>query len=295
MTSMTSRRGRPPIISFLGPEGTFSQMAAILLFGRDVRYRKEETIGEVFDRVMHRESSFGVVPFENSCEGVVGATLEEMLVTNLYIQRELVLPVKHCLLSRAATFEGVRRVYSHPQALGQCRRWLREKLPSAELVSCDSTAAAASEAARNPEAAAIASRMAGLLQRVPVLCTGIQDRPDNATRFVVVGPQHAPPTGRDKTSLALLCSEVHWSLDCALAVFLLAGIDLYRCHSHPRSRGAWEYVLFVEVEGHRAEPRVARAIEHLVKDHEFVKVLGSYPHFHSAPASAGRAHGSGSA
>jgi chorismate mutase/prephenate dehydratase len=272
----------PCKVSFLGPEGTFSHMAATLLFGRGAAYQKEATIGEVFQAVMRQQATLGVVPIENSSEGLVGSTLDAMLDTDLYIRREVVLPIDHCLLSRAPELAAVKQVFSHPQALGQCKRWLNEQLPWAELVARDSTAAAAREAAGNGEAAAIASRMAGELQSLPILRSGIQDRSDNATRFVVVGHKDAPRTGRDKTSLAFQCLGPARSLRRALEIFDLAGIELYRVHSRPLPRRAWEYVFFVEAEGHREEPRVARAIDQLLHTNAFVKVLGSYPRLLSA-------------
>ncbi|GAG50077.1 unnamed protein product, partial [marine sediment metagenome] len=193
---------QPQRVAFLGPEGTFSQMAAHKLFGLAARYHEETTIEGVFDAVRSGTAACGVVPVENSTEGSVTFTADALIESELRIRQELVLEVAHCLLTRATTLSAITRVYSHPQALAQCRAWLAQSLPNAQIIQTTSTAAATREAIADDGAAAIGSSLAGEIHGVPVLREKIQDRPENATRFVVIATEDAPRTGIDKTSLA---------------------------------------------------------------------------------------------
>lgn len=267
---------QPMKVAFLGPEGTFSHMAARHLFGLAARYREATTIEGVFDSVRRGHSDCGVVPIENSTEGAVTFTLDALLEGDVAIRQELVLGISHCLLGRATDLADVARVYSHPQALAQCRGWLGKFLPGAELVQTPSTSAAAREAQADDAAAAIASRLAGELYGLPVLRERIQDRVENATRFVVIGKGDAPRTGDDKTTLAFSVRDEAGALKRVLELFDAHGINLSRIESRPSQKRQWEYVFTTDLRGHRDDPNVAAALAELEARCATVQVLGSY-------------------
>jgi chorismate mutase/prephenate dehydratase len=280
---------QPLAVSFLGPEGTFSHMAARHLFGLAARYREATTIEGVFDAVRAGDATYGVVPIENSTEGSVTAAADALIESDLHVRQELVLDIAHALLARAGTTLGaVERVYSHPQPLAQCRLWLAKNLPRAQIVQTTSTATAAREALVDDHGAAIASKLAAeAIPGLEVLREGIHDRAENATRFFVVSKKDAPRTGRDKTTLAFSVKDGRGQLRAVLGVFDDAGINLTRIESRP-AKGAvaagggkrakrWDYVFLVDLEGHREDAVVAKAIEELGGRCAMVKVLGSYP------------------
>ena len=266
----------PMRVSFLGPEGTFSQMAAHKLFGLAARYQEATTIEGVFDAVRSGSAACGVVPVENSTEGSVTFTADALIESDLSIRQELVLDVAHCLLTRAPSLGAIARVYSHPQALAQCRGWLGKNLPTAQIIQTTSTAAATREAISDDAAAAIGSSLASEIHGVPILREKIQDRPENATRFVVIAAEDAPPTGADKTSLAFSVKDQKGALRICLAVLEDAGVNLSRIESRPSRKKSWDYVFLADLEGHRDEQAVKGAIEELRAHCEMVKVLGSY-------------------
>jgi len=268
---------QPLAVAYMGPPGTFSHIAARSAFGLGARYVETVTIGSVIDAVARGSVSYGVVPIENSTEGGVTATLDALLEADVMIQSELVIEVTQCLVGRQEDLSRIRRVYSHPQPLAQCRLWLAKHLPGAELVASTSTAAAAREAAIDDTSAAIGSRLAAELYDLLVIREGVQDRPENATRFVVLGRTEAPPTGRDKTSLAFSTEHNRGALRRALEVFDDEGLNLTRIESRPAVGRRWEYVFFTDVEGHRTDVSVSRAIERLRLSCSTVRVLGSYP------------------
>jgi chorismate mutase/prephenate dehydratase len=268
---------QPLAVAYMGPPGTFSHIAARSAFGLGARYVETVTIGSVIDAVARGSVSYGVVPIENSTEGGVTATLDALLEADVMIQSELVIEVTQCLIGRQEDPSRIRRVYSHPQPLAQCRLWLAKHLPGAELVASTSTAAAAREAAIDDTSAAIGSRLAAELYDLIVIREGVQDRPENATRFVVLGRTEAPPTGRDKTSLAFSTEHNRGALRRALEVFDDEGLNLTRIESRPAVGRRWEYVFFTDVEGHRTDVSVSRAIERLRLSCSTVRVLGSYP------------------
>jgi chorismate mutase/prephenate dehydratase len=272
----------PITVAFLGPEGTFSHMAARHLFGLAARYRESTTIDGVFDAVQRGDALCGVVPVENSTEGSNNNTLDALVDGDLLIRQELILEVSQCLLSRAQGLSSIERVYSHPQALAQCRLWLARNLAGAQLVQTGSTSAAAREAFADERAAAIGSRLSAELNGLGILGERIQDRSENATRFVVVAQKDAPLTGSDKTTLAFSLPDAgaRGALKRVLEVFDEEGINLSRIESRPKGTKPWEYVFLVDVEGHRQEPSVATVIQKLKARCETVKVLGSYPHFY---------------
>jgi chorismate mutase / prephenate dehydratase len=267
----------PIAVSFLGPEGTFSHIAAREIFGLGVRYVESATIDGVFDAVRRDVVAYGVVPIENSTEGSVTYTVDSLLEGGLFIRRELALPVVHALLSTATSLPEVKRVYSHPQALAQCRGWLTKQLGSAQLVQTPSTVAAVHAALGDPEAAAIASQLASELYGIPVLRKSIQDLSENATRFVLLAKSDAPPTGHDKTTLAFSVKDERGALKKVLDVFESAGINLTRIESRPSRARAWDYVFLADLEGHREDEAVARALQELSSRCDMVLPLGSYP------------------
>lgn len=268
---------QPMRVAFFGPEGTFTHMAARHLFGLAARYREATTIDGVFDAVRTGDAACGVVPVENSTEGSVTGTLDALIEGDLAIRQELVLDVAHCLLTRARGITSIERVYSHPQALAQCRVWLAKNVPSAQLVQTTSTTAAAREAVQDERAAAIGSRLAAEMYGLEVMRVGIHDRPENATRFFVIAASDAPRTGTDKTSLAFSVREGRGSLRRILGVFDDAGINLTRIESRPSRQKRWDYVFLADLEGHRTDPVVASALDALRAQSDMVKVLGSYP------------------
>jgi chorismate mutase / prephenate dehydratase len=268
---------QPLAVAYMGPPGTFSHIAARSAFGLGARYVETVTIGSVIDAVARGSVSYGVAPIENSTEGGVTATLDALLEADVMIQSELVIEVTQCLIGRQEDLSRIRRVYSHPQPLAQCRLWLARHLPNAELTASTSTAAAAREAAIDDTSAAIGSRLAAELYDLIVIQEAVQDRPENATRFVVLGRTEAPPTGRDKTSLAFSTEHTRGALRRALEVFDDEGLNLTRIESRPALGRRWEYVFFTDVEGHRTDVAVSRAIERLRLSCSTVRVLGSYP------------------
>jgi chorismate mutase/prephenate dehydratase len=268
---------QPLQVAYLGPEGTFTQLAARQLFGLQARYRECATIEAVFEAVGSKDAAYGVVPFENSTEGTVSMTSDALLEGELLIRQEFVLPVSHCLLSHAPALAQVTMVYSHPQALAQCRSWIAKHLPRAQVVQTTSTAAAAREAQSDVRVAAIASEIAAEIHGLPIVRANIQDRAENATRFVVLGREDAPPTGRDRTTIAFGVADQKGALRRVLSVLEDANVNLTRIESRPNRQRAWHYTFLVDLEGHRNDPAVARALAAVKKATDFVKVIGSYP------------------
>jgi chorismate mutase/prephenate dehydratase len=266
----------PLKIAYMGPEGTFSHAAARSFFGLAATYTETTTIEGVFDAVARKEAVHGV-PIENSSEGSVDHALDALLAGELRIRAELELEVAQCLLGRATSLASIERVYSHPQALGQCRVWLAKNLGGAQLVQSSSTAAAVREAAADPRAAAVASRLAADLHGVPVLRERIQDHAENVTRFVIVSLEDAARTGDDKTTLAFSLQDGRGALMRVLSLFDEEGINLTRIESRPGREKRWEYVFLADLEGHRTDENVARAMARLVSRCPMVKHLGSYP------------------
>jgi chorismate mutase / prephenate dehydratase len=267
-----------PRIAFLGPLGAFSHQAAVHHFGADVALVESLSIPGVFDAVTRDQADWGIVPLENSIEGGVSFTLDTLLDTSLSLCGEAIENIEQCLLSNAPDRQQIERVYSHPQGLAQCRKWLTQNLPQAALMSSPSTAQAAYQVKDDPKAAAIASKLAGELAGVRLVAQGIQDRKVNATRFVVLGTREPEPTGRDKTSLVFSTKDERGALVRALSIFDQEGINLSRIESRPRSgEDAWQYVFFTDIEGHRRDANVQRALNQLARASDMVKIFGSYP------------------
>lgn len=271
-------------VAYLGPAGTFSHLAARKLFGYAPSYLEEATIEGVFEAVVRGRASYGVVPLENSSQGPVAAAIEGLLSGGCVIRREIVIPIVHCLMGRAPGLSQVERVYSHPQALGQCRNWLARALSDAQLVHTSSTAAAVQQARNDPGGAAIGSSLSSELYALPILAEGIQDHAHNQTRFVMIGHEPARPTGDDRTMLAFSIQDDRrrGSLRRTLGCLEQHGVNMTRIESRPNRSEPWRYVFVVEVEGHAQDGAISQALESLGARCEWVRVLGSYPRYPSA-------------
>lgn len=268
-------------VAYLGPAGTFSHLAARTLFGYAPSYLEEATIEGVFDAVTRGRASYGVVPLENSSEGSVASAIDGLLSGGCVIRREVVLPIVHCLMGIAPGLSHVERVYSHPQALAQCRGWLGRALSDAQLVHTASTAAAVQQARHDPSGAAIGSSLASELYGLPILAQGVHDHAQNQTRFVMIGTEPARPTGDDRTTLAFSIQDDRrrGSLRRTLACLEQSGVNMTRIESRPSRVEPWRYVFVLDVEGHADDGEVARALEALTAQCEWVRVLGSYPRY----------------
>ena len=263
-------------IAYLGPEATFTHQAAIKRFGSSLRYAAQKTIGDVFTEVSKNRADYGVVPVENSTEGVVTHTLDMFVDSDLKIVSQIVLKVQQCLMSNTPRAK-IKKLYVHPQSLAQCRGWIQSHLPRVELIETSSNARSAELAAKEKGAAAIGGLLAAEKYKLEVLEQDIQDNAANATRFLVLGRQCSPPTGSDRTSLMVSMSDKVGALHHALAAFRKYKINLTKIESRPSKRKAWQYLFFIDCDGHVQDAKVAKAIAHLEKECSLVKVLGSYP------------------
>jgi chorismate mutase/prephenate dehydratase len=276
-------------VAFLGPEGTFSHLAARETFGGEAELLPEPSIADVFAAVERGAADHGVVPVENTTEGVVTQTLDTFVESELPICAEVVLPIALCLLSRSGRLEDVRRVASHPQPLAQCRAWLDRQLPGAARLELASTVAAAELAAREADVAAVGSRLAAERLGLQVAAAGIQDRRDNSTRFLVVGGREPDPSGCDLTSVVFTVRKAEaGALHRLLAPFARHGVNLTSIQSRPRKGTPWEYVFFIDLEGHRTDPAVTAALAEAAGVAHSARVLGSFPRA-GAPARRGGA------
>jgi chorismate mutase/prephenate dehydratase len=265
-------------VAYLGPEGTFTNAAAREVFGAGADLAPVESIADVFRDVEQRRADFGVVPVENSTEGAVTSTLDLLIESPLRITAEVRLDVEQCLLGTATDWSTIRRVRSHPQGLAQCRRWLAAHLPQAELEAVASTSRAADLAKDDPTSAAIASRMAGERAGLQVLAARVQDETANATRFFVLGHRDAEdPSGDDKTSVVCTVKDEVGVLARLLQPLAASGVSLHKIESRPLRGQPWEYVFFLDLRGHRSDPRVKRALARMAPLTASMKFLGSYP------------------
>ena len=267
----------PLTVAYLGPEGSFSHLAARAHFGHGTDLQPAATIDHVFDRTERGENSLGIVPVENSTEGSVGHTLRRLIATPLTIRAEFFLPVSLCLLTNCIRREDIARVYSHPQALAQCRRWLAEHLPRAAQCETASTSAAGQQALSDPAGAAVGSRLNGEINGLAILAADIEDNPGNTTRFIVLGRGEGERTGRDKTSILFGTPHVPGALHQALAPIAREKINLLRIESHPLRDRKWEYLFFADLAGHREDEPVAGCLREMAAHTTFIKILGSYP------------------
>ena len=267
----------PLKIAYLGPEGTFSQAAVQKHFGHSVIAIPMASIEEVFGEVENGNADFGVVPVENSTEGAVSHTFDMFMTTALKICGEIELRVHQNLLAKQLDLKQIERVYSHAQSLAQCRGWLRDHLPKVERIAVSSNAEAARRARSADDAAAIAGVAAAHVYGLKVLAANIEDRPDNTTRFLVLGRELFTPSGHDKTSLLLAVKDQPGALYQLLTPLAQHGISMTRIESRPARGAKWEYVFFVDVEGHIHDPKLTAALADLGPIAAQLKVLGAYP------------------
>jgi len=267
----------PLKVAYLGPEATFTQEAARRSFGRSVELDPEPTVAEVFARVESGEAQHGVVPVENSMEGAVSHTFDELMSSPLKICGEVYLPVSQNLLARGSSLQSIETVRSHPMALSQAASWLRKELPRARVEEVESTGEAARRAAEEPGTAAVGSLLAAESHGLAVLARNIQDSRTNATRFIVIGRSWAGSTGRDKTSVVFAFKDRPGGLIDALGVFSAEGINLTRIESRPSRQRAWTYVFFVDLQGHPEDAEVIRALAALEERCTYVGLIGAYP------------------
>jgi chorismate mutase/prephenate dehydratase len=263
------------IVAYLGPEGTFAHLAAVKRFGKKVVYNPYDSIREVFDAVERGVANYGVVPVENSIEGVVNYTLDMFFESNLKICSEIIMDIHHDLLTYYPK-NKIERIYSNPQVFAQCRNWLSKNLPKAKLVPVVSTARATFEAKKDPCGACIGSKILASLYNLRIVTSNIQDAPSNITRFLVISKEDSKPSGEDKTSIIFSVKDRVGALHDALYPFKKFGINLTKIESRPSKRKAWEYYFFVDFQGHRTEPQIQKTLKELAKICNFVKILGSY-------------------
>lgn len=267
----------PLDIAFLGPEGTFTQEAALKHFGHSVKTTPLNSIDEVFREVESGATQYGVVPIENSTEGVVNHTLDMFLQSSLKISGEVELRIHHHLMCAREDMGSIRRVYSHQMSLAQCREWLDANLPNAERVSISSNAEAARRVAGEPEFAAIAGDAAAEKYNLKVLRNNIEDHPNNTTRFLIIGRPTVAPSGNDKTSVLISARNKPGSLHALLEPLSRHGVSMTRIESRPSHCVNWEYVFFLDMEGHAEKPNVGAALAELNKEADLFTILGSYP------------------
>lgn len=268
---------RPLKVAYLGPEATFSHLACLQEFGHSAQFVPVASIREVFGEVERGLADYGVVPIENSTEGVIGQTLDMFMESALTISAEVLLPVSLNLMNISGKIEDVRHVCSHPQPLGQSRNWIESNLKGVPVTAVSSTTSAAEIAAKDPAAAAIASELAAELYGLKIIRSRIEDNANNFTRFLVISSVSPPKSGRDKTSLLFSVKDRAGALYDMLRPFAEQGISLTKIESRPSRKKAWEYLFFVDLEGHTDDENVSAAIAALEKGCIFLKVLGAYP------------------
>ncbi len=269
---------RPLQVAYLGPEGTFTQAASIKHFGHAAICVPQATIDTVFAQVESGECNYGVVPVENSTEGMVSHTLDNFMDSPLKISGEVEMRISHQLLVAPGVAErDIVRICAHQQALAQCRNWLDRHYPNIEREAVSSNGEAARLAAANAGVAAVAGEMAAELYRLQTLATHIEDYPDNTTRFLVIGREEVPPSGRDKTSIIVSSRNKPGALFSLLDPFRKAGVSLTRIDTRPSRTEKWAYVFFIEFEGHLQDPGIAAIVTELEEQSILLKPLGSYP------------------
>lgn len=273
---------KPLAVAYLGPQGTFSQAAALKAFGHAAQTQACCSIDEVFRQVEAGSMDYGVVPVENSTGGAVGTTLDLLLNTALKICGEVDLRVHQHLLKKTGGLENIQVVYSHPQSLAQCHEWLNKNLPNAKRVNTASNAEAARLAAEDSiesggAIAAIAGDAAAEAYQLNTVAANIEDQPNNTTRFLVVGAHDAAPSGKDKTSLVVSAKNRPGAMFELLAPLADNQVSMCKLESRPSRTGLWEYMFFVDIEGHREDEKVAKALAQLAERAAFLKILGSYP------------------
>jgi len=269
---------KPLNVAYLGPQGTFSQAAALKQFGHAVQMHAVNTINDVFNKVESGAADYGVVPVENSTEGVVNHTLDMFISSSLYISGEVSIRINQNLMSKATSVKDINKVYSHKQSLAQCRGWLDKSVgKDVERIEVSSNAEAARLASEDVNAAAIAGENAAVLYNLTILHSNIEDESGNTTRFLVVGNQEIPPSGQDKTSIMLATNNEAGGLYSMLSPLADHKVSMTKIESRPSRRGLWDYVFFIDVLGHKDDENVSKAFAELKQKASLFKVLGSYP------------------
>ena len=275
--SATLSLERPLTIAYLGPQATFTHLAAMNQFGSSAVYVPTDRLDIIFSEVETGRADYGVVPIENSMEGVVTHTLDLFVDSSVNICGEIFLEIHHFLMSRGKDIKGIKKIYSHPQPIAQCRSWLEKNLSDISHYEVSSTARAAEMAAKEKGAAAIASEAAAGLYRLNILARKIEDNKNNYTRFLIIGKTKRAKSGSDKTSILVSIKDKVGALYYILEPFAKEKINLTKIESRPLRKRAWEYVFYIDFEGHIEDKNVVRTIEKLKKDVLFLKILGSYP------------------
>ena len=268
---------KPISVAYFGPAGSNTHVASILKFGDSTDFLASATIPDVFNAVERKEANYGVVPVENSTEGIVNHTLDMFLLSDLRICAEIYAPISHNLLSSGDDITQVKRIYSIGQAIAQCRNWLATHMPSVEIIEVSNTAKGAKMCEGYPTSAAIASSLAAKEYGLNILAEGIEDNPHNRTRFLVVGYSRPEPSSSDKTSVVFAVPHKSGSLYHALTAFDSEGINLTMIESRPTKQMPWEYIFYVDCQGHEKDQAVQNALAKLGEMALFVRVLGSYP------------------
>ncbi len=268
---------QPLKVAFLGPSATFTHLAARRQFGSSTEYLPESTIKAVFEAVARGKAQYGVVPIENSTEGVVNYTLDMFIDSDLHIAFEIMLEIIHNLMSKTGRKPDIKKICSHPQPTAQCRGWLEENFPGVPIIEEPSTAAAAKRVAKDPSAAAVATELAAVVYNLQFVEKGIEDHKNNYTRFLVIAKDSPPKTGKDKTSMMFSIKDSPGALHSILRSFAKHRINLTKIESRPSKRKAWEYIFFVDMAGHIEDKTVKKAIDKVKKECLYLKVLGSYP------------------
>ncbi|MGD9157519.1 MAG: prephenate dehydratase [Desulfobacteraceae bacterium] len=264
-------------VGYLGPEATFSHQAATMLYCNDIKLQGAQTIEDIFIMVKNGECEEGIVPVENSYEGSVNITQDLLNKYDTNICGEVYLRIRHSLLSREKNIKNIKRVYSHSQAIAQCRSWLKANMPDVSVAEVSSTSLAAKMASKELNTAAIGSGFAASTYGLNVLSENIEDDQENATRFFIIGNHKSQPTGKDKTSIIFFLHHEPGSLYKCLSVLAEKGINLTRIESRPAKTKNWEYIFFVDLEGHEQDQKLSEALREMEKYCVFLKKLGSYP------------------
>ncbi len=268
---------KPLRIAFLGPVATYTHEACLRHFGLSGEFIPKKDIADVFDDVERGRADFGVVPIENTTEGVVSHTLDMFITSQLKICAEVMLEVSLALMNKSGRMSDIKKICSHPHAIAQCKDWLKEHLPDVPVVDMSSTALAAQLASQDPSAAAVASEAAARLYDLNIIERRIEDNTNNYTRFLVIGKKAAKKTGADKTSVMFAIKDAPGALYNMLKSFATRKINLTKIESRPLKTKAWEYVFFIDLDGHITDKNVKDALGELEKRCSFMKVMGSYP------------------
>ncbi len=267
---------KPLKVAYLGPEATFANLAAIKRFGSQVEYVPCDSISDVFLNVERESADYGVVPIENSIEGAVSYTMDLLVESELKICAQVILNVSHNLLANCPK-NRIKKIYSNPMVFGQCKIWLQQNLPALEMIEVSSTTRAAQIAAKERTSAAIASLLAARVYKLKIIAKDIEDSPRNVTRFLVIAKYDVNATGSDKTSIVFSIKDKIGALHDMLVPFKKNRINLTKIESRPSKKKAWDYYFFVDLEGHRQDAKVKKALGELESQCRFMKILGSYP------------------